>query len=229
MKNRIIAGAAVAAVFGYSVLPSFVLRKIQTRQRKKKHSGKVLYLTFDDGPSKEYTPRLLELLAKYDIKASFFVVSQFASENQPIIEMIKRAGHLVGIHSVKHQNSLFRGLEFTRRDLMQSRFEMQRQGCSIDYYRPPWGHLNLFSIYWAKMLGLKIMFWDVMARDWAPDETAETIYLKIIRRAFPGAVICLHDGRGAKGAPARTIAALERAIPHLLKQGYQLKRLDAYE
>lgn len=68
-----------------------------------------------------------------------------------------------------------------------------------------------------------------MAEDWSAKETAASIERKLLRRVFPGAVICLHDGRGAAGAPGRTLEALGSSIPALLEQGYVFERMDAYE
>ena len=78
-------------------------------------------------------------------------------------------------------------------------------------------------------MNLKLVFWDVMAQDWTADATPASIRTKLLRRVYPGAVICLHDGRGAAGAPGRTIEALRDALPQLLREGYEFKRLDQYE
>lgn len=114
----------------------------------------------------------------------------------------------------------------TGRDLKKSVEIMEKLGVDIKGYRPPWGHLNLASLYWIKKLHLNLVFWDVMAQDWSADETPDSICNKILRRVFPGAVICLHDGRGENGAPGRTIEALEKAIPLLKKQGYVFRNAE---
>lgn len=68
-----------------------------------------------------------------------------------------------------------------------------------------------------------------MAHDWSAKETAKTIEKKLLKRVFPGAVICLHDGRGEAGAPGRTIEALRSALPILIGRGYSFGRMDVYE
>lgn len=223
------AAAVLVIVLSYSVIPSFALRYIQTKKRKKADSDKILYLTFDDGPGGEDTEHLLDLLKEYDIKASFFTVAGSADKYPGIIDRMKEEGHLIGIHSVCHNNALFRGNKFVYSDLAKSIFTLRRLGCNAVYYRPPWGHLNVFTLGWLRRMNLRLIFWDVMAQDWSAKETPDTICSKIMRRVFPGAVICLHDGRGAEGAPARTVAALEEAIPMLLKEGYRFKRVDDNE
>ena len=99
MKKMILM-TALAGAFGYSILPSFGLRHYQSLRRRKNNEGRILYLTFDDGPSEAYTEALLDLLDEYDIKASFFVVAEFAQKNPRIILRAKKEGHLIGIHSV---------------------------------------------------------------------------------------------------------------------------------
>jgi len=213
-------------ILSYSLIPSYLLRFLQSKFRKLfKRGDKTLYLTFDDGPS-EFTPELLDLLKKYDIKASFFAVADFAAKNPEIIERERNEGHMIGIHSVKHQNALFRDAHFVYHDIQQSLYTMRKLGCSPRYYRCPWGHLNLFTLYWSRKFDLKLVFWDVMAEDWEAEATPDRTRGRLMERVYPGAVICLHDGRGENGAPARTIAALEEAIPALLKQGYHFRRLD---
>ena len=228
MKKMILM-TALAGAFGYSILPSFGLRHYQSLRRRKNNEGRILYLTFDDGPSEAYTEAVLDLLDEYDIKASFFVVAEFAQKYPRIILRAKKEGHLIGIHSVNHQNALFRGNRFAFSDLAASIMTLKKLGCDAGYYRPPWGHLNLFILYWVKKMNLKLVFWDVMAQDWAADATPTSIRAKLLRRVYPGAIICLHDGRGAAGAPGRTIEALRDALPQLLREGYEFKRLDQYE
>lgn len=157
MKKMILM-TALAGAFGYSILPSFGLRHCQSLRRRKNNEGRILYLTFDDGPSEAYTEALLDLLDEYDIKASFFVVAEFAQKNPRIILRAKKEGHLIGIHSVNHQNALFWGNRFAFSDLAASIMTLKKLGCDAGYYRPPWGHLNLFILYWVKKMNLKLYF-----------------------------------------------------------------------
>lgn len=227
------AGLFCIGLLSYSLIPSEGLKYLWKRRSRKKsrdsRGRKRLYLTFDDGPDSEYTGQLLDLLRQRRIKASFFVVAEFARENPGLIRRMKEEGHLVGIHSVSHKNALFRGRRFIRADLGRSAAILKKMGCDIRYYRPPWGHLNLWTLYYCRRMNLKLIFWDVMAHDWSAKETAGTIEKKLLRRVFPGAVICLHDGRGEAGAPRRTLEALRSVLPALEKQGYSFERMDAYE
>ncbi len=235
MKRKYQAGTGLlcAALAGYGLVPSEYL-KYRWRQRGRKRSrdsrmGKRLYLTFDDGPDRVYTGQLLDLLKLHRIQAGFFVVGEFARENPELIRRMKSEGHFIGIHSVSHENALFRGREFIRKDLEDSVEILRNLGCEVSAYRPPWGHLNLWTLYYCQRMKLKLTFWDVMAHDWAARETAGSIEKKILQRVFPGAVVCLHDGRGKDHAPGRTVEALRNALPVLLKRGYSFEKMDVYQ
>jgi len=221
--------AGILLLLSYSVVPSFGLRFWQSRRRRKGGGEKILYLTFDDGPSERYTGQILDLLKESKVKAVFFVVASFANAHQDLIKRMQEEGHMIGLHSTEHQSMLLRGYKFVYSDLAQSVFALRKLGCRPVYYRPPWGHVNLFTLMWVKKLELKLVFWDVMAEDWEESATPALIREKLVKRVFPGAVICLHDGRGADGAPGRTYEALKEAIPELIVQGYEFRGLDANE
>jgi len=221
--------AGILLLLSYSVFPSFGLRFWQSRRRRKEGGEKILYLTFDDGPSERYTEQILNLLKESKVKAVFFVVASFANAHQDLIKRMQEEGHMIGLHSTEHQSMLLRGYKFVYSDLAQSVFALRKLGCRPVYYRPPWGHVNLFTLMWVKKLELKLVFWDVMAEDWEESATPALIRERLVKRVFPGAVICLHDGRGADGAPGRTYEALKEAIPELIAQGYEFRGLDVNE
>lgn len=207
----------------YSILPTMIY-KLAFR-KKCVCSEKRLFLTFDDGPSREYTEKLLDVLKKYKTKAVFFTVAEFGAKNPDIIKRMRAEGHRIGIHSSSHKCSLFRGPLFVKRDFERSIKLMESLGCRPHFYRPPWGQLNLTTLYYVKKYHLELVLWDVMAEDWRASSTPFEIEEKLLRRVKAGSVICLHDGRGADGAPGRTICALEEAIPLLIQQGFRFEQL----
>lgn len=210
----------------YSFIPAYVSK--QKFLKKEKPKGKIIYLTFDDGPSK-YTIELLEVLKKYNIKATFFFVANFAKEQKEIIEKMKKEGHLIALHSLKHKNSMLQGIYETKKDLEKSLKIMQELGIDIKYYRPPWGDANLYLLKKLRKENIKLILWNVMAQDWEGNTTEEIIANKLLTRVEDGDIICLHDGRGKNEAPYRTIKALEIAIPVFLEKGYKFKTIDEYE
>lgn len=222
------AGVVCGAALGYGVIPTYLLKYrwiFRDRQGAKKED-KILYLTFDDGPDTVYTNQLLDFLDQEQIPATFFMVAESAQGHPEIVERMKKSGYSIGIHSLSHRSAMLFGPKRTERDLKESKKIMEKMKVTVKGYRPPWGHLNLASLFWIRKLHLNLVFWDVMAQDWSAQETPDSICNKILRRVFPGAVICLHDGRGENGAPGRTIEALKKAIPVLKAQGYEFRRIE---
>jgi peptidoglycan/xylan/chitin deacetylase (PgdA/CDA1 family) len=219
-------GGNMFFVLPYALLLSFIMRT-EHRISHPRFRGK-LFLTFDDGPSSQYTPELLDLLRKYHIKASFFIVSDFALQNPDIIARMQADGHLIGFHSCCHQYQCFLSAGETRYNMMAGMDALKSLSVEVKYFRPPWGLINLASLYQVKYSGLKTVFWDVMAEDWRACASAEVITYKLRRRTFDGAIICLYDGRGRNNAPYRTLKALEVILPEWLNQGYEFMTVDRY-
>lgn len=217
--------AAVAAAL-YLMGPTYFYKLLYRIRRRP--AGNAIYLTFDDGPSRLYTERLLDLLKKYEVKASFFCVADFAAQNPQIIARMKSEGHLVGLHSLSHGDALFMSAGKSLSDLESSLAIMRSLGADIRFYRPPWGRINLPTMIFLKKRGLKTAMWNVMAEDWRADSSADMINHKLLKRTRPHDIICLHDGRGENEAPSRTVAALEMAIPALLAGGYSFETVDKY-
>ena len=117
MRYFIILLIIVLVYLIYDAIPSLwfkIMYKI-----KRKENGKIIYLTFDDGPS-TYTNKLLDVLKKYDIKASFFCVASYALENKKIIKRIKREGHVICLHSLNHENAYLMDIFKTNKDFKNS-------------------------------------------------------------------------------------------------------------
>lgn len=202
-------------------------------QRNMENCGKPLVLTFDDGPDARYTGRILDILKKEQIPAAFFVVGNHGMGEPELLRRMEKEGHMVGSHSLSHKNLLFFSEKKVREDFNSCRkIHKKILGKEPYYFRPPWGMKGLFTEKLAKEQGMEMVLWDVMAEDWRADGTSVGIAGKLMKRVFPGAVICLHDGGedtgGAPGAPLKTIKALEIAIPLLKREGYRFISLDEY-
>ena len=209
-------------------MPTYLYKLQYKLNKKNKSKEKVLYLTFDDGPDEKYTICLLDLLRKYNIKSTFFVVAAFAKENPIIINRMKEEGHCIGLHSFEHRNALFQSKSYTSYDFEQSVKIMNELGINVKYYRPPWGHCNIFTNNEVKKHNLINVLWDVMAEDWAKNTREDIICNKLLRRSKEESIICLHDGRGKNEAPSRTIKALEKAIPIWKEEGYKFLIMEDY-
>lgn len=186
---------------------------------------KVIYLTFDDGPG-EHTMELLDLLEEYDVKASFFVVTEFVGKYPEAVIRMKDDGHLVGLHSWRHRSALLASRGFTKESFSRSMKILKSLGIRPELYRAPWGEINRETIRETDRLGMKRVYWTVMAEDWRSGQPANVTAGKLLARTGPEDVICIHDGRGRNDAPARTIEALRMVLPIWKKEGYEFMTLD---
>ncbi|MDD3223146.1 MAG: polysaccharide deacetylase family protein [Clostridium sp.] len=217
-------------ILSYTAIPNLYYRKFSKNILKKIPSNKkAIALTFDDGPDPRYTVRLLDLLKKNNIKCTFFVLAEKAEEYPYIIKRIKEDGHCIGLHSLEHDNDIFKMPIKTKKDFSKSLNIMQHLGLKVKLFRPPWGIFNPFTFYCAKVNNIRVVLWSKYARDWSRWVTADYIKDRLINNVRPGDIILLHDGRGAKNAPERTIKALNFVLPKLKKEGYNFVTLnDSY-
>ena len=159
-----------------------------------------LALTFDDGPNPACTPRLLELLARHNVKATFFLLGQFAQQEPALVRSIVVAGHLAGNHSWSHANLSLTAARRVREELARTRETLEQiTGKPVRFFRPPFGARRPFVLRAARELGMTPVMWNAMTSDWeerSPDRIAERLMRKIDARHRSGvaANIVLHDG-----------------------------------
>lgn len=226
----IVIGILGILILAYSIIPTFYYKFKGTPIINNIDEKKFLSLTFDDGPDKKYTGELLDLLKKYNIKATFFVVAKFAEENYELIKRMEEEGHTIGLHSLEHKNALLNGPLYTNKEFEESLKIMNKINVNIKSFRPPWGHLNLLTIRNLKKFNLNLVLWDVIIGDWKADITSDEISRRLLSQSKNKSIICLHDGRGKNEAARRTIEALEKTIPVWIKEGYKfLKVGELYE
>ena len=217
---------AVCFYMIYCIIPTYYYKFFKTNAIKNLGDTNEIALTFDDGVDEVYTERLLDLLNKYKVKATFFVVGKSAEKNAHIVDRILREGHTLGLHSLEHKNALLKGYWYTKKDFKESMEIMKKRGWNIKFYRPPWGHINLFTLKYIKDYNLKLALWDVMVGDWKKDSSISDIEMALKLKVKRGSNICLHDGRGSLEAPKRTIGALEKVIPYLKERRFKFVTLD---
>lgn len=227
---RIIKIFILSLVLFYIIIPNIYYRILSGKIIKKASSnGKSIILTFDDGPDPKYTPELLNVLRENNVKCTFFVLAEKAKKYPDLIKEISNEGHYIGLHSLKHSNAIFRSPIQTKKDISESIEILTNLGIKVDYHRPPWGMFNPFTFYYAKKHNIKVVLWSIHAFDWSKWVTVDYIQQKLINKVKPGDIILLHDSRGAKNAPKKTIKALESIIPILKNNGYNFilaKNLD---
>lgn len=182
---------------------------------------KQLALTYDDGPNDTHTLRLLELLAKQDARATFFLIGRYVKERPEIVREIARAGHVIGNHTFTHPLLIFKSAGKIRRELIDCRAALQDAvGEHSKLFRPPFGGRRPAVLRIARELGLEPVMWNVTGYDWNAPPAAE-IEAKVARQVRGGDVILLHDG-GHKHMGAdrsQTVIATESMIRRYRSEG----------
>ena len=175
--------------------------------------GDVVYLTFDDGPNPEYTPQMLDVLARYDARATFFVVGRLAQAYPDIIQRIAAEGHTIANHTWRHED--LAGLSREAFDETISRTQAVLGDLAAPCLRPPYGSMDAYTREWAASHGLTLLTWDASPADWLRPP-AEEIADYIVKWARPGIVMLLHDGGGDR---SRTVQGVDMALERLADRG----------
>jgi peptidoglycan/xylan/chitin deacetylase (PgdA/CDA1 family) len=159
-----------------------------------------LALTFDDGPNPAWTPRLLELLASHDLRATFFLLGGFAQAEPELVRRIAAEGHLIGNHSWSHPHLSSTPAAKIREQLVRTSEALEQiTGAKVRYFRPPFGARRPAVFRIARELGLVPVLWNAMTSDWSEPSAARiaaALSTKIDRNARRGLAtnIVLHDG-----------------------------------
>ena len=178
-------------------------------------TGKAVYLTFDDGPIPEVTPKVLAILAKYDVKATFFMVGENIDKYPEVYEQVVHAGHTVGNHTYNH-------LKGWRTPFGQYMENVNKCGVS-PLFRPPYGKATLRQRIALHHKGYQIIYWDILTRDYDASVTPEAMLSRIQRETRPGSIINFHDSLKSN---ERMLEVLPKAIEWLQAQGYVLSTLN---
>jgi peptidoglycan/xylan/chitin deacetylase (PgdA/CDA1 family) len=190
--------------------------------------SKQIALTYDDGPNDPHTLKLLEVLAKHSVRATFFMIGRYVRRRPDIARAVAQAGHVIGNHTFTHPLLIFKSEAQTRTELVDCRQALEDAiGAHSNLFRPPFGGRRPATIRIARELGLQTVMWNVTGYDWnAP--TAAVIEKKVERQMRGGDVILLHDGgHRALGADrAQTVIATEGLIRTYRDQGYQFVTVE---
>lgn len=190
--------------------------------------GKAVYLTFDDGPIPEVTPKVLEILDKYGVKATFFMVGENIDKHPEVFEQVVKAGHAIGNHTYNHMKG-WRVSTATYLDNVRQWEEAVERNYPNDYpalvlnrFRPPYGRTWVWQRKAVMKMGYEIYLWDVLTRDYNPCRTPEAMLKQIKRETRPGSIINFHDSIKSN---ERMLEVLPQAIEWLLENKYEIKTL----
>ena len=214
--------AAAASVAGYQSKASTAQWYGRTFAAGVRGSRQIA-LTYDDGPNDPHTLKLLEVLAKHSVRATFFMIGRYVQQRPDIARVVAQAGHVIGKHAFTHPRLIFTSAARTRtqlRDCDQALTDAVGEHSNL--FRPPFGGRRPATLRVARELGLQTVMWNASGRDWnaAP---AAVIEKKIARQMRGGDVILLHDGgHRAMGADrSRTVIATENLIRRYKDEGYE--------
>ena len=154
---------------------------------KKNTDQKKIWITFDDGPDKKATPFLVNILGKFNIKATFFIVGNQAKKYPELVKLIINNGHKIGNHSFSHLNGYS-----TKNNKYLQDVEQAKKHIDSDIFRPPYGKITPFQIKNLKK-EFKIIMWDIMSWDFKENISSNKIYKNVINNIENGSIILFHN------------------------------------
>ncbi len=179
-------------------------------------------LTYDDGPNEPCTLRLLEVLERHSVKATFFMIGRYVAAQPQVARAVAGAGHAIGNHTYTHPNLIFCSSAQTRLQLQEcERVLDDTVGEHSRLFRPPHGGRRPDSLRTVRALGYVPIMWAVSGYDWNPDPAAQ-IEANVMRYVQGGEIILLHDG-GHVGVADRsaTVQATDRIIRRCRDKGLE--------
>lgn len=188
-------------------------------------SDRLAALTFDDGPDRAHTPRVLDILARERVPGTFFLIGRRAAEVPDLARRIADEGHDVGNHTWSHRSLWLCGPRETEREIVQGHDAITlAAGSPPRFFRPPWGMTNLAVFPVLRRLHTPCVFWTVQTERRRP-AAPELQLRRATEGVRPGAIVDLHDADGVPGAGSRLVQALPGLILALREAGYALARL----
>ena len=195
-------------------VPAFVRNIFPEALWRMNSAEKAVYLTFDDGPIPVITPWVVDLLGKYNIKATFFMVGDNVRKHPQEYTQVVEAGHRVGNHTFNHLKGLFT-------DTREYLENVEKADALIhsNLFRPPHGMLRR-SQYKELCKRYKFIMWDLVTRDYSRRLNGEEVLGNVKKLVRPGSIITFHDSLRSE---ANLKYALPRSIDWLLEEGYSFK------
>src|SRR6056297_1339101 len=173
-----------------------------------------IFLTFDDGPTPEYTPWVLSVLKDYNAKATFFCVGQKVEQHPALFQQIITEGHAVGNHSFSHLSGWKTKNQAYYKDVYKA-----SEFIHSKFFRPPYGEIKLRQIKQLKGK-YRIVMWDVLSYDYDPQITPQKCLRNVLKKATSGSIVVFHDKQKARKNLQYT---LPRVLQHFSDKGFVFK------
>lgn len=183
-------------------------------------SRREIALTFDDGPHPRDTPGVLDVLAKHEIRATFFLIGKDVESNQSLVKRIHTGGHEIGIHCYRHIP-----FAFEKQDVLQTQLERTRdlisQACGISAQeirdvRPPYGAFTSKTKSLLAEWGYRLVMWNCIPPHFT--QPLSWTIQQILNASISGSIIVLHDGHGHGSKAAQIV---ETIVPRIKSQGFE--------
>jgi peptidoglycan-N-acetylglucosamine deacetylase len=185
-------------------------------------------LTFDDGPDRVYTPRLLDLLSRAGATASFFPIAPRAEAHPALIERMLGEGHTVGVHCDVHERYSEHDQAWCENDVDRALARLRTLGADPVHWRTPYGALTPWIPALAAERRLRVVGWDVDTRDWRGGRGSK-MFAATRDQLAPGAIVLAHDGIGPgakRSDAAETLAYVQLVIDHARARDLELTGLS---
>ena len=197
--------------------PAFIQNLFPNYTWKIPTKEKVVYLTFDDGPIPEVTPWVLDQLASYNAKATFFCVGNNVKQHPSIFNRLKEEGHTIGNHTFSHPDGW-------KTDNIKYFHNIRHCARLVDsvLFRPPYGHLKPKQTQFLQR-HYRIVMWDILSGDFDPKISKEQCLFNVMHNIQPGSIVVFHDSIKAKD---KLEFVLPQVLERLAAQGYRFEALS---
>ncbi len=176
-----------------------------------------IYLTFDDGPIPTVTPWVLEQLALYKAKATFFCIGDNVRKHPQVFKRLLADGHSIGNHTFNH----LKGWETSNETYLKNTLKCEEY-FKTKLFRPPYGRIKKAQAEELSRANFKIIMWDVLAGDWSAKLSPEACLRACIKHSENGSIIVFHDSLKAE---EKLRYVLPRYLQHFQAQGFRFKAL----
>lgn len=203
------------------------VRALPGRWCRWRGAGPGVALTFDDGPSPETTPAVLDALDHLDLQATFFALGTSVERWPDLTSEVVRRGHVVGTHGYRHAHHLGRSPRWVLADLDAALATLDAVGIRPRWFRPPYGQVSGPTMMASRIRHLELVLWSAWGREWSSPDAA-AVARRVGAALAPGAIVLLHDSDACSsaGSAARALDALGPIADGLARRDLRSVTLD---